>query len=45
MKFFLWYRVMRHITDEVMPDDIISDVTDDIIIHVTDDVINQVKQI
>ena len=36
---------MGHITDDVMHDDIISDVTDDIIIDITDDVINQVKQI
>ena len=36
---------MGHITDEVMPDDIISDVTVDIIIDITDDVIIQVKQI
>ena len=40
-----WCCVMGHITDDVMHDDVISDVTDDIIIDITDDVINQVKQI
>ena len=36
---------MGHITNDVMHDDIISDVPDDIIIDITDDVINQVKEI
>ena len=36
---------MGHVTDGVMHDDIISDVTDDFIIDITDDVIKQVKQI
>ena len=40
-----WCCVIGHITDDVMHDDVISDVTDDIIIDITDDVINQVKQI